>query len=169
MAKVNVGVVGTGYLGSLHARVYHQLKSANLICVCDIDKKRAKKVARKHRAWHFPNYSTLFDKVEAVSIAVPTNLHFKIAKDFLQNGIHVLIEKPITNTVEEAQELIDIAKDGIQTRKKLEQQFKIEQNITLQDQQESSFKNSLTILCNKLKLLKKTILTYIEHLHIQNP
>ena len=111
MAKVNVGVVGTGYLGSLHARVYHQLKSANLICVCDIDKKRAKKVARKHRAWHFPNYSTLFDKVEAVSIAVPTNLHFKIAKDFLQNGIHVLIEKPITNTVEEAQELIDIAKE----------------------------------------------------------
>ena len=110
MAKINVGVVGMGYLGSLHARVYHQLKNANLICVCDVDKKRAKKVARKYRAWHFPDYRTLFDKVEAVSIVVPTNLHYKIAKDFLENGIHVLIEKPMTNNVEEAQELIDIAK-----------------------------------------------------------
>jgi len=110
MTKVNVGVVGVGYLGSLHARVYTQIKNANLICVCDIDKKHAKKIARKYRAWHFPDYHTLFDKVDAVSIAVPTNLHYKIAKEFLENGIHVLIEKPITNTVEEAQELIDIAK-----------------------------------------------------------
>lgn len=110
MAKVNVGVVGVGYLGALHARVYTQIKNANLICVCDIDKKRAKKIARKYHSWHFPDYHTLFDKVEAVSISVPTNLHYKIAKEFLENGIHVLIEKPITNTLKEAQELIDIAK-----------------------------------------------------------
>ncbi len=109
MAKINVGVVGIGYLGSRHARVYSQLKNANLVCVCDIDKKRAKKVAKKHRVWYLPDYRTLFDKVDAVSIAVPTNLHYRIAKDFLNNGIHVLIEKPITNTVDEAQELIDIA------------------------------------------------------------
>ncbi|UCD55145.1 MAG: Gfo/Idh/MocA family oxidoreductase [Candidatus Omnitrophota bacterium] len=109
MAKINVGVVGVGYLGSRHARVYSQLKSANLVCVCDIDKKRAKKVAKKHRVWYLPDYRTLFDKVDAVSISVPTNLHYRIAKDFLNNGIHVLIEKPITNTIDEAQELIDIA------------------------------------------------------------
>ncbi|MEE9500012.1 MAG: Gfo/Idh/MocA family oxidoreductase, partial [Candidatus Omnitrophota bacterium] len=109
MAKINVGVVGIGYLGSRHARVYSQLKNANLVCVCDIDKKRAKKVAKKHRVWYLPDYRTLFDKVDAVSIAVPTNLHYRIAKDFLNNSIHVLIEKPITNTVDEAQELIDIA------------------------------------------------------------
>jgi predicted dehydrogenase len=109
MAKINVGVVGVGYLGSRHARVYSQLKNANLVCVCDIDKKHAKKVARRHRVWYLPDYHTLFDKVDAVSIAVPTNLHYRIAKDFLKNGIHVLIEKPITNTIEEAQELIDIA------------------------------------------------------------
>ena len=109
MAKVNIGVVGVGYLGSLHARVYSQLKNANLICVCDIDKKRAKKIAKKRRVWHFPDYHTLFDKVEAVSIAVPTSLHYKIAKEFLHNNIHVLIEKPITKTVDEAQELINIA------------------------------------------------------------
>lgn len=109
MAEINVGVVGIGYLGSLHARVYSQIRSANLVCVCDIDKKRAKKVARKHRVWYFPDYHTLFNKVDAVSIAVPTNLHCKIAKDFLNNGIHVLIEKPIASNVEEADELINIA------------------------------------------------------------
>ena len=109
MASINVGVVGVGYLGSLHARVYSQLKNANLVCVCDINKKHAKKVARKHRVWYFPEYSTLFGKVDAVSIAVPTSLHYKIAKDFLDNGIHVLIEKPITKTLEEAEELIELA------------------------------------------------------------
>ncbi|OGW74772.1 MAG: hypothetical protein A2Z72_05015 [Omnitrophica bacterium RBG_13_46_9] len=109
MNNVNVGVVGVGYLGSLHARVYSQIKNANLVCVCDIDKKRAKKVAKKYGVWYFPDYRTLFDKVEAVSLAVPTELHYKIAKDFLNNNIHVLIEKPIAKTVAEAQELIDIA------------------------------------------------------------
>lgn len=109
MPKVNVGVVGVGYLGSRHARVYSQLKNVNFVCVCDIDKKCAKKVAKKRRVWYFPDYRTLFDKVDAVSIAVPTNLHYRIAKDFLNNDIHVLIEKPIANTVDEAQELIDIA------------------------------------------------------------
>ncbi|MFC1576371.1 Gfo/Idh/MocA family oxidoreductase [Candidatus Omnitrophota bacterium] len=109
MARLNVGVVGVGYLGALHARVYSQLKNANLVCVCDIDKKRAKRVAKKHRVWYLPDYHTLFDKVDAVSIAVPTSLHYKIAKEFLENGIHVLIEKPMTKTIEEAQELVDIA------------------------------------------------------------
>lgn len=109
MAGINVGVVGVGYLGSRHARVYSQLKKANLVAVCDIDKKHAKKVARKHRVWYFPDYRTLFDKVDAVSIAVPTNLHYAIARDFLKNGIHVLIEKPITQTLSEAQDLIGIA------------------------------------------------------------
>lgn len=109
VANINVGVVGVGYLGSRHARVYSQIKNTDFVCVCDIDKKRAKKTAKKYRVWYFPDYRTMFDKVEAVSIVVPTNLHYKIAKDFLNNGIHVLVEKPITHTVDEAQELIDIA------------------------------------------------------------
>lgn len=109
MGNVNVGVIGIGYLGALHARVYSQLKTANLVGLCDIDKKKAKKIAKKYRIWYFPDYRTLFDKVDAVSIAVPTELHYRIAKEFLNNNIHVLIEKPITKTVDEAQELIDIA------------------------------------------------------------
>jgi predicted dehydrogenase len=109
MGGINVGVVGVGYLGSRHARVYSQLKTANLVAVCDIDKKHARRVARKHRVWYYPDYRSLFDKVDAVSIAVPTSLHHKIAKEFLNNDIHVLVEKPITKTLDEAQELIDIA------------------------------------------------------------
>ena len=62
--KLPIGVVGVGYLGALHARVYTQLKRANLVAVCDIDKKRAKKIARKYRCWYFPDYRTMFDKVK---------------------------------------------------------------------------------------------------------
>jgi len=109
MGNINIGVVGVGYLGSLHARVYSQLKNVNLSCICDIDKKRAKKIAKRYRVWYFPDYRTMLNKVDAVSIAVPTSQHYKIAKEFLENGIHVLIEKPITKTLDEAKELVDIA------------------------------------------------------------
>ncbi|MFH1791044.1 MAG: Gfo/Idh/MocA family oxidoreductase [Candidatus Omnitrophota bacterium] len=107
--KINVGVVGVGHLGALHARVYSQIKSANLVGVCDVDKKRAKKVGRKHKVWYFADFSELFDKVQAVSIAVPTSMHYRIAKEFLIHGIHVLVEKPITSTYEEADELVRLA------------------------------------------------------------
>ena len=109
MEKLNVGVVGVGHLGSRHARVYSHLKNTNLIGVCDVDKKRAKRIGRKHKVWYFADYRELFGKVQAVSIVVPTSLHHKIAKDFLNAGIHVLVEKPITKTLEEADELITIA------------------------------------------------------------
>jgi len=109
MDKVNVGVIGVGYLGSLHARVYSQLPDTTLVGVCDCYKKRAKKTARKHRTDYYLDYKDLIGKVQAVSIAVPTHLHYKIAKDFLNAGVNVLIEKPITKSVDEADELIDIA------------------------------------------------------------
>lgn len=107
--RINVGVVGVGHLGALHAKVYQRIKSANLIAVCDVDKKRAKKIGRKYKVWYYSDYQELFHKVQAVSIAVPTSLHHRVAKDFLNAGIHVLVEKPMTKTLEEADELIDIA------------------------------------------------------------
>lgn len=110
MDKLNVGVIGVGFLGSLHARVYHQLEDVTLVGVCDCYKKRAKKVAKKHHTDYYLNYKDLIGKVQAVSIAVPTYLHHEIAKDFLGAGVNVLIEKPITKTLKEADELIDIAK-----------------------------------------------------------
>lgn len=110
MDKVNVGVVGAGFLGSLHARVYHQLEDVTLVGVCDCYKKRAKKTAKKFHTDYYLNYKDLIGKVQAVSIAVPTHLHHKISRDFLEAGAHVLIEKPITKNLEEADELIAIAK-----------------------------------------------------------
>lgn len=111
MEKVNVGVVGVGHLGSRHAKVYAQLSNANLIGVCDIDKKMAKKIGRKYKVWYFADYHEFFDKVDAVSIVVPTSLHYKIAKEFLDAGIHVFVEKPITKTLEEANNLVKTAEE----------------------------------------------------------
>lgn len=114
MDKLNVGVVGVGYLGALHARIYSQLEDTTLVGVCDCYKKRAKKVSRKHKTDYYLDYKDLINKVQAVSIAVPTHLHYKIAKDFLDAGVNVLIEKPITKSLEEADELIEMAeKEGL--------------------------------------------------------
>ncbi len=110
MGKLYIAVIGAGHLGSKHVKVYSQLKNVHLVGVCDIDEERGRKVAKKYRTTYYKNYHDLFDKVQAVSIAVPTFLHYKIAKDFIQNGVHVLIEKPITKTLEEADELLEIAK-----------------------------------------------------------
>ena len=110
MDKLNVGVVGVGFLGSLHARIYHQMDDVTLVGVCDCYKKRAKEIAKKFRTDYYLNYKDLIGKVQAVSIAVPTYLHYDIARDFLNAGVNVLIEKPITRTLEESEELIRIAK-----------------------------------------------------------
>ncbi|MDD5679817.1 MAG: Gfo/Idh/MocA family oxidoreductase [Candidatus Omnitrophica bacterium] len=110
MSKLYTAVIGTGHLGSRHAKVYSGLKNVNLVGVCDINEERGRKTARKHRTSYYSDYHDLFDKVQAVSIAVPTFMHYKIAKDFLNNGTHVLIEKPITKTLKEADELLEIAK-----------------------------------------------------------
>jgi predicted dehydrogenase len=110
MSKLYTTVIGTGHLGSKHTKVYSRLKNVNLVGVCDINEERGKKTAKKYRTSYYADYHDLFDKVQAVSIAVPTFMHFKIAKDFLNHGIHVLIEKPITKTLKEADELLEIAK-----------------------------------------------------------
>lgn len=104
------GVVGVGYLGRFHAQKYAALENAQLIGVVDSNPEQAQKVAQETGAQPFADYQGLFDSVEAVSIAVPTLHHYSVAKEFLERGIHVLIEKPITATVGQAQELNAIAK-----------------------------------------------------------
>jgi predicted dehydrogenase len=79
--------------------------------VCDCNLARALEIGKKFNTASFADYEELFDKVDAVSIAVPTSLHYNVAKDFLKHDIHVLVEKPVTKTLSEADELIDIAKD----------------------------------------------------------
>jgi len=110
MEKVRIAVIGTGHLGSHHARIYSQLQDVELVGVCDIDAEKAKKVAEAAGCAFYTDYRELIEKIDAVSIVVPTKLHHKIAKEFLSNGISALIEKPITTTLQEADELLEIAK-----------------------------------------------------------
>ncbi len=110
--KLRFGVIGTGRLGEFHTKVYSRLDSIKLVGVCDCNIERALEVGKKYHTASFADYEELFDKVDAVSIAVPTSLHYNIAKDFLSNNIHVLIEKPMTKTLSEADELIEIAKEN---------------------------------------------------------
>jgi predicted dehydrogenase len=106
MDKVRVGVVGVGALGQHHARAYASLPEADLVGVVDPFPGRAEEVARPLGTKVFPNHSNLFGKVDAVSIATPTILHAEIGEQFLKEGIHVLVEKPIAHTLEDSDRLI---------------------------------------------------------------
>jgi predicted dehydrogenase len=107
---LNVAVVGVGYLGRFHAQKYAQLENANLVAVCDADPKRAAQVAQELGTQSTTDFKALIGKIDAVSIATPTALHHDIGLFFLKHGVHVLMEKPICTTIEEADELITVAK-----------------------------------------------------------
>lgn len=109
MEEIKVAVVGVGHLGAHHARIYSKLENARLIGVSDIVKKKAKKIGKYYKTGYTTNYKDFLEQADAVSIAVPTYKHYEIAKDFLENGVNCLIEKPITTTCEQAEELLQIA------------------------------------------------------------
>ena len=106
MKKLRVGVVGTGYLGRFHAEKYARMDDVELVGVVDIDKSQAEDVAGKFNTKAYSQHQYLFGKIDAVSVVVPTPAHFSVAKDFLENNIDVLIEKPMSETTEQADELI---------------------------------------------------------------
>ena len=110
MQNVRVGVIGVGHLGQHHARNYSEMEGCQLVGVVDVDRKTAKRVASNVRCQAFFDYHVLIGQVDAVSIVVPTSLHHPVAKELLEAGIHVMIEKPITNTVTQARELIELAR-----------------------------------------------------------
>jgi predicted dehydrogenase len=107
--KIRAAVIGVGYLGHFHAEKYAELANAELVAVVDLDRERAETVAGKVRARPCTDYREILDQVDAVSIVVPTQAHYEVAKAFLEKGVHVLLEKPITTTLAEADELIRIA------------------------------------------------------------
>ena len=111
MDKNKVGVVGVGYLGQHHARIYSELKDCELVGVADVSVERAREIAKKFKTQAFASFEDLIGQVQAVSIVAPTSEHHGIAKAFLSAGVDVLVEKPVTVTVEEADELIGLA-DG---------------------------------------------------------
>ncbi len=110
MRKIKVAVIGTGHLGAIHARTYQQLPGVELVGICDVSASRLKEISQKLNITGYREYQQLFNKVEAVSIAVPTNLHYKVAKDFLNHNIHALVEKPFTTNLSQADKLIKLAK-----------------------------------------------------------
>lgn len=110
MKKIRTAVIGVGYLGKYHAEKYSYLPNSELIAVCDTNHQQCEEIAASHHVEAIFDYHQLISKVDAVSIVVPTFLHYPIAKFFLENHVHVLLEKPITNTVAEASEIIAIAK-----------------------------------------------------------
>lgn len=104
-----MAVVGVGYLGQFHAEKYAQIEEAELVGVVDIDVSRAREIAKRYHTQPFFHHADLFNKVQAVSVAVPTHLHHSITKDLFLQGIDVLLEKPIASTLEETDELIGLA------------------------------------------------------------
>ncbi|MBM4054780.1 MAG: Gfo/Idh/MocA family oxidoreductase [Planctomycetes bacterium] len=111
MSKLKVAVIGVGHLGKEHARVFTGLPSVELVGVVDVQRKQAEKIAQRYNTQWYDNYRDVIGKVSAVSIAVPTKSHYAIAKDFLTHGVHVLVEKPMTGTISEAKELINLSKE----------------------------------------------------------
>ena len=107
--KIRCAVIGVGYLGKFHAQKYAKLPNAELIAVVDPNMEQATAIAKENRTQAMSDYKDLVGLVDAVSIAAPTKFHFEIARFCLEHGIHTLIEKPMTVTVEEADELIAIA------------------------------------------------------------
>ena len=109
MKKVRLGVVGVGYLGKYHAEKYAGMAHVDLVGVVDTHRSLADGIASKFNTQAFYNHLDLIGKVDAVSISVPTPEHFIVSRDFLENDIDVLIEKPITTSLAEANELIHLA------------------------------------------------------------
>lgn len=110
MQKIDVAVIGVGHLGSKHAKIYSELADkVNLAGVCDINPGKAQAIGQQYQRPFFTDYAQLFGKITAASICVPTVLHYAIAKEFLQRGIHLLVEKPITKNLKEADALIKLA------------------------------------------------------------
>jgi predicted dehydrogenase len=107
--KIRTAVIGVGYLGQFHAEKYAQMDNTELVAVVDLDRERAVTVADKVGSRGCVDYREIIDQVDAVSIVVPTQSHYEVAKAFLEKGVHVLLEKPITNTLAEADDLIRIA------------------------------------------------------------
>jgi predicted dehydrogenase len=111
MRKIPCGVIGVGQLGQHHARIYSELPEADLVGVFDSDSARLKTISRMFDTKAYPSVEGLLADVEAVSLAVPTKLHYAIGREVLSHGRHVLIEKPITEKVEQGRELVEAARE----------------------------------------------------------
>jgi predicted dehydrogenase len=109
MSKIKIGVIGTGYLGKFHAQKYAAMDDVELVGVVDTTSETAREVAEANNTKAFNDYHELLPQVDAVSIVIPTSLHCEVGLDCLGQGVDVMIEKPMTTTIGEADKLIALA------------------------------------------------------------
>ncbi|HZR01829.1 MAG TPA: Gfo/Idh/MocA family oxidoreductase [Burkholderiales bacterium] len=108
---LRAAVIGAGYLGNVHAQKYAALDDVRLEAVVDLDPSRAREVAQRAGSRGLSDFQPLLRHVDVASIVVPTEAHYAVAKACLEAGVHILLEKPVTRTVEEAQELVQLARE----------------------------------------------------------
>lgn len=110
--RIKVGVIGTGSMGVNHVRSYASLKHiCDLVGLYDTDEKKADDIAQSYGIKSFSSLEEMLQEVDAVNIATPTSTHYDIAVKAVKKGIHILIEKPITSEIEEAEEILSMARD----------------------------------------------------------
>ena len=110
MNKIRTAVIGAGKMGVIHAKVYSHLPQSDFVAVVDVDEKKSKKLAKKYKCSAFSDCAAILDKVDAVTIATPTVTHLELAKIFIENGIAVMIEKPLAANAEQAKEIVALAR-----------------------------------------------------------
>lgn len=113
MTKLNVAVIGAGNMGKHHARIYAELPNVTLAAICDSEAGRGEFLAQRYGCLFYPDYKSMFAErqIDAVSVAVPTFLHRAVACDALDRGAHVLLEKPIATSLDEAARIIQTAQE----------------------------------------------------------
>jgi predicted dehydrogenase len=108
--RLRVAVIGVGHLGEYHVQKYKAIPGVELVGVVDVNRARANEIGERYHVTPFFDHHDILDHVDAVSLAVTTEMHFQVARDILSKGIHMLIEKPITYDLHDADTLIDMAK-----------------------------------------------------------
>lgn len=109
--KIPTAVIGAGKMGAIHAKVYDSFPQSKLVAIVDTDIDKARSLARKYKCSAFASCGDILDKVEAVTIATPTVAHYELAKLFIENGVAVMIEKPLASDVGQGREIVELAKN----------------------------------------------------------
>ncbi|OGU36338.1 MAG: oxidoreductase [Ignavibacteria bacterium RIFOXYB2_FULL_35_12] len=111
MEKLKVGIIGTGHLGKLHVKMFKQISECEVAGIFDSNSQTAKVAAREFNTKAFDNLDDLLNEIRAASIAVNTTAHHEIAKRCMEKGVHIFVEKPITASISEAEELVQLSSD----------------------------------------------------------
>ena len=109
MNKLKIGVIGTGHLGKLHIKMFKQIENCELVGIYDVNENQAKNAGDEYDVKTYNNINDLLKVTDALSIAATTSSHYELAKNCLLNGKHVFIEKPITATIPQAEEIVALA------------------------------------------------------------